>query len=75
MLETLGKQVGLELEYAQNFHEFFKNRQDPAVHATAHHSLHRMNVLNHYGSISQDEWDISRLYCAVKFRTVHEPQV
>ena len=74
MLESLGKEVGLELEYVQNFHEFFKNRKDPGENAAAHSSLYSMKVLNYNGSISQDEWDISRLYCAVKFRKVREPQ-
>ena len=31
-----------------------------------------MKVLNKNGSISPDEWGISRLYCAVKFRKVRE---
>lgn len=33
-----------------------------------------MKVLNKNGSISSDEWEISRLYCAVKFRKVREAE-
>ncbi|KAL7558096.1 hypothetical protein ACA910_020046 [Epithemia clementina (nom. ined.)] len=73
VLESLGMEVGLELECAENFHEFFKNRNDPSVHAGAHSSLYSMKVLNLNGSISPDEWEISRLYCAVKFRKVRDP--
>ena len=75
VLEALAKEVGLELEYALNFHEFYKNRKDPSVSPGAHSSLYSMKVLNRDGSISKDEWEISRLYCAVKFRKVSEPLV
>ena len=75
VLKKLGEEAGLELEYAQNFHEFFNNRKDPALHASAHSSLYSMKVLNRRGSISSEEWEISRLYAALKFRKVGEPTV
>ena len=75
VLVSLAKEVGLELEYVQNFHEFYANRKDPAKNAACHSSLYTMKVLNRSGSISPDEWEISRLYCAVKFRKVREPLV
>jgi len=34
-----------------------------------------MKVLNRNGSISDDEWEISRLYMALKFRKVRESQI
>lgn len=74
-MEGLAKEVGLELEYALNFHEFYKNRKDPSINPGAHSSLYSMKVLSRNGSISCDEWEISRLYCAIKFRKVSEPLV
>merc|ERR1712161_138467 len=50
----MGKEAGLELEYAQNFHEFYEARN---------------------GSISKEEWSISRMYMAVKFRKVQESNI
>lgn len=72
VLKALGQEVGLELEYAQNFHEFFAHRSDPSVHAGAHSSMYNMKVLNRNGSLSVDEFEISRLYVALKFRKVRE---
>jgi SAM-dependent methyltransferase len=72
VLEALGREAGLELEYAQNFHEFFSKRSDPTLHAAAHSSMYNMKVLNRNGSISVDEFEISRLYVALKFRKVRE---
>ena len=75
VLEALGKEAGLELEYAQNFHEFFQARKDPSAFAAAHHALYNMKVLNRNGTISKDEWSVSRLYAAIKFRKVRESSV
>jgi mRNA (guanine-N7-)-methyltransferase len=72
VLKKLGQEAGLEIEYVQNFHEFFSLRKDPSTHAFAHTSLYNMNVLNRNGSISKEEYEISRLYAAVKFRKVRE---
>jgi mRNA (guanine-N7-)-methyltransferase len=72
VLKKLGQEAGLEIEYVQNFHEFFALRKDPSTHAFAHTSLYNMNVLNRNGSISKEEYEISRLYAAVKFRKVRE---
>ena len=54
ILEALGKEVGLEVEYAHNFHEFYKIRSDPSSHAASHSSLYNMKVLNRNGSISEE---------------------
>lgn len=75
VLVGLAKEVGLELEYAQNFHEFYKERSDPLTHAASHSSLYNMKVLNKNGSISEEEWEISRLYMAIKFKKVSEPNL
>lgn len=75
VLRALGREAGLELEYAQNFHEFFLNRCDPSSHAAAHSSMYNMKVLNRNGSISVDEFEISRLYVALKFKKVGESKM
>ena len=72
VLEALAKEAGLELESAQNFHEFFESRKDPSKNPAAHLALYNMKVLNRDGSISGDEWSVSRLYAAIKFRKVRE---
>lgn len=71
-LEALADEAGLELEYAHNFHEFYALRRDPTTNAAAHAALYNMKVLNRNGSIAPDEWEISRLYVAIKFRKVRE---
>lgn len=73
VLETLAREAGLELQYAQNFHEFYDDRKDAAANPAAHLALYNMKVLNREGSISADEWSVSRLYAAIKFRKVREP--
>ena len=75
VLEALGKEAGLELDYAQKFHEFFHNRKDQSSYPAAHHALYNMKVLNRDGTISKDEWSVSRLYAAIKFRKVRESTV
>lgn len=74
-LERLANESGLVLEYASNFHEFFELRKDHILHPVAHSALYNMRVLNRSGSISEQEWDISRLYVAMKFRKDKEPQL
>jgi SAM-dependent methyltransferase len=75
VLEALGREAGLELDYAQNFHEFYETRKDPSAYPSAHHALYNMKVLNRDGSISMDEWSVSRLYAAIQFRKVRESSV
>jgi SAM-dependent methyltransferase len=75
VLEALAQQSGLEMEYAQNFHEFFNNRSDPSIYVAAHTSLYNMKVLNRNGSISEDEYEISGLYVAIKFRKIRESRI
>jgi SAM-dependent methyltransferase len=72
VLEALAQEAGLELEYAQNFHEFYEARKDPSANPAAHLALYNMKVLNRDGSISSDEWSVSRLYAAIRFRKVRE---
>ena len=38
----------------------------------AHNALYNMKVLNRDGSISAQEWEVSRMYIAIKFRKVRE---
>jgi mRNA (guanine-N7-)-methyltransferase len=75
VLESLAREAGLELEYAQNFHEFYEERKDPSAHPAAHLALYNMKVLNRDGSISADEWSVSRLYAAIRFRKVRESSI
>ena len=72
VLEALAREAGLKLEYAQNFHEFYHARKDASANPAAHLALYNMKVLNRDGSISADEWSVSRLYAAIKFRKVRE---
>jgi mRNA (guanine-N7-)-methyltransferase len=75
VLTELAEEAGLSLEYASNFHEFYKARADPKSHSSAHSALYNMNVLNTDGTISPDEWEISRMYMAVKFRKDRESSI
>ena len=75
VLESLGREAGLELDYAQNFHEFYDTRKDPTAYPAAHHALYNMKVLNRQGSISPNEWNVSRMYAAIKFRKVRESSI
>lgn len=63
------------LEYCTNFHRFYEERNDPSRFTGAHNALYNMKVLNRNGSISDEEWDVSRMYLAVKFRKVRESQI
>ena len=38
----------------------------------AHNGLYNMNVLNRTGSISEQEWDVSGMYIALKFYKVKD---
>mmetsp|Transcript_29074 Transcript_29074/g.78683 ORF Transcript_29074/g.78683 Transcript_29074/m.78683 type:complete len:915 (+) Transcript_29074:207-2951(+) len=75
VLISLGKEAGLELEYAHNFHEFYQARSDPNTHHAALMLLSNMKVPNGRGTISDDEWSIIRLYLAVRFRKVRESSI
>ncbi len=59
-------------DQATNFHEFFEERKNPAKFPMAHNALYNMKVLNRNGSISDQEWDVSRMYIALKFCKVRE---
>jgi len=72
VLNELAMEAGLTLEYASNFHEFFNERKDPVSCHTAHNALYSMSVLNREGRISEQEWDISRMYMAVRYRKDRE---
>lgn len=63
------------LEYATNFHKFYEERKNPAKCPMAHNALYNMKVLNRDGSISGQEWDVSRMYIALKFRKVKESTI
>ncbi|KAL7458052.1 hypothetical protein ACHAWC_009554 [Mediolabrus comicus] len=74
-LKELAQEAGLEMEYAKNFHSFYGERKDPTKFPAAHNALYNMKVLNRNGSISEQEWDVSRMYVAVKFRKVRESSI
>ena len=67
LLVSLAQEVGLELVCEENFHQFYAKRKSDYK---AHSALLAMHVPNWQGTISAEEWEISRLYCAVKFRKV-----
>ena len=75
MVTALANEAGLELDSAQNFHEFYHARKDPNEYPAAHQALHNMHVVNRNGTMSKDEWSISRLYAAMTFRKVRESSV
>eukprot|EP00986_Skeletonema_menzelii_P004218 scaffold1433_cov132-Skeletonema_menzelii.AAC.7 len=74
-LQELAEEAGLEMEYASNFHSFYQERKDPAKFPAAHNALYNMKVLNINGSISAQEWEVSRMYVAIKFRKVRESTI
>jgi len=74
-LEELAEESGLKLEYATNFHKFYEERKTPAKFPMAHNALYNMKVLNRDGSISDQEWDVSGMYIALKFRKVRESSI
>mmetsp|Transcript_30143 Transcript_30143/g.55532 ORF Transcript_30143/g.55532 Transcript_30143/m.55532 type:complete len:869 (+) Transcript_30143:99-2705(+) len=74
-LEELAEESGLQLEYATNFHKFYQERKNPAKFPMAHNALYNMKVLNRDGSISDQEWEVSRMYIALKFRKVKESKI
>jgi len=74
-LKELAEEAGLEMEYASNFHSFYEERKDPLKFPAAHNALYNMKVLNRNGSISEQEWEVSRMYVAIKFRKVRESTI
>ena len=74
-LDELAEESGLKLEYATNFHKFYEERKIPSKNPQAHNALYNMKVLNRNGSISDQEWDVSRMYLALKFRKVRESTI
>lgn len=75
VIESIANEAGLRLDYHENFHEFYAARSDPQEHPIAHNALYNMKVLDRMGSISQQEWDISRLYTAIKFTKVTDSKM
>ena len=41
----------------------------------AHNALYKMKVLNRNGLISEQEWEVSQMYIALKFRKVKESTI
>lgn len=72
VLEQLAEEVGLKLESYENFHDFYDKRKDPYVFPVVHNALYNMKVLNKDGTISEQEFDVSRVYVAVRFTKVRE---
>ena len=70
VLQELAEEAGLEMETSENFHEFYSNRKSPSQHPQPHNALYNMHVLNKDGSISCDNWEISRMYIALKFTKI-----
>ena len=72
LLQKLAKESGLEIEYFQNFHEFYQKRCEDETNSAARSLLREINVLNRNGSLSSDEWHICRMYCAFRCRKVRQ---
>jgi len=70
VLTALAAEAGMELTKCENFHEYFRNRESSAAFPAAHKALYNMHVMNMEGTISAEEWEISRVYMAVKFTKV-----
>ena len=60
---------------ALNFHKFYEERKTPEKFPMAHNALYNMKVLNRNGSISTQEWEVSGMYIALKFRKVNESTI
>ncbi len=75
VMKALGAEAGLAVDYASNFHEFYSHRKDPIAHHAAHGALYNMKVLNRSGTISDQEWEISSMYMAIKFRKERESTI
>ena len=75
VLTKLAEEAGLVLDYACNFHDFFALRKDPMANHIVHGALYNMNVLNRSGTISEQEWEISGMYMAIKFRKEKESSI
>ena len=75
LLSALAAEFGLKVETVENFHEFFSKRSDASSHPFAHSAIYNMHVLARDGSISEDEWEISRLYMAIKFTKIRDIEV
>jgi len=71
-LTSLAHDAGFKLEYVENFHEFYENRKNPELHYSAHNALYSMHVLDRFGSICPDNWEVSRMYMAIKFTKVRD---
>ncbi|KAJ3035850.1 mRNA cap guanine-N7 methyltransferase [Rhizophlyctis rosea] len=64
-LVELAGEYGMELVSKKVFHEFYRE----AVAEDANRQLlHRMNVVNPEGTMSEDEWEVAGLYMAFVFR-------
>jgi hypothetical protein len=66
-LVALARECGLELETAQNFHELVQANRDKIDGGPGGRGI---RWLNWQGSISAAEWDIARIYIALRFRRV-----
>ncbi len=67
LLSSLAAEAGMDMIEHKNFHEFFQD-----YHKSNESLLYGMNVLGYDGKVSQDEWDISRLYCVMKFQKIRD---
>jgi hypothetical protein len=52
------QEVGLEVKYFQNFHNFKAIQCEMNVHPDLPTLLRDMRVLNHQGQLSYEEWGI-----------------
>jgi len=65
-LEAAAREYGLKLEKAQNFHELVEENRAQIDGGRAG----GIRWVNYQGSISQTEWDIARIYVALKFTRI-----
>ena len=69
-LVALAAECGLELEWAQNFHELVMANRDKIDGGGGGGGNRGIRWLNWQGSISPAEWAIARIYVALRFRRV-----
>ncbi|CAM9147839.1 unnamed protein product [Choristocarpus tenellus] len=69
VLKVLAAENNLELETAQNFHEFYTNE---VQHAHSKKLLVDMHVFNPEGTMNATEWRIAGMYMALIFRKTSE---
>jgi mRNA (guanine-N7-)-methyltransferase len=70
VISELASRAGLHLVEHANFHKYYSQHSGTATNPDP--GLYKMRVLGVDGKVSQNEWDISRLYCCMVFEKSKE---